>query len=105
MGPMDISKRQWYSRGITGSSSKIGYLKLVSDFAGRNDGTISQCDKLIERVGEKLNAPRIVLLEASAIARRVLATDCAGRRMTAAAVSAYSLIAACKIAGITSLSS
>jgi transcription initiation factor TFIIIB Brf1 subunit/transcription initiation factor TFIIB len=104
MGSLGITSEERRSKGITGTSSKYEYLKVVSDFAGRNEGTFAICVKTIERVGEKLRLPRFVLLEAASIARKVLAIEHPHRRITVASVSAYSLIYACKVAGITSVS-
>ena len=104
MGSLDATGRERSSRGITGTNSKFDYLKVLSDFAGRNDGTEGSCARLIERVGEKLLLPRIVLLEAASIARRVLANQSPRRRVSVASVSAYSLISACKVSGATSIS-
>jgi transcription initiation factor TFIIIB Brf1 subunit/transcription initiation factor TFIIB len=104
MGSLDAPSRERSSRGITGTSASFEYLKVLSDFAGRYDGTEGSCARLIERVGEKLLLPRIVLLEAASIARRVLAGQPPRRRVSVAAVSAYSLISACKVAGAASIS-
>jgi len=104
MGSMGITREERQSKGITGTNSKYEYLKAVSDFAGRNEGTPAICAKTIERVGEKLCLPRFVLLEAALIARKVLAAEHPHRRITIASVSAFSLIYACKVAGITSVS-
>jgi len=104
MGSLGITSGERYSRGITGTNWNYEYLKVVSDFAGRNEGSSAICVKTIERVGEKLRLPRIVLVEAASIARKVFATKHSRRRITVAAVSAFSLISACKVAGITSVS-
>lgn len=104
MGSMGITRKERSSRGLTGSNSRYEYLKAVSDFAGRDEGAAITCAKMIDRVGEKLFLPGVVLLEASSIATKVLATEHPHRRFTIAAVSAYSLIAACKVEGATSVS-
>lgn len=104
MGSIGITNEERFSRGVSGSNSKYEYLKLVSDFAGRDEGAAAACARMIERVGEKLFLPRVVLLEAAMIARKVLAVDHPHRRVTMAAVSAYSLISACKVEGVTAVS-
>ncbi len=104
MGSRSMTRKETLTRGITGTGSNYKYLKVVSDFAGRSDGTPAACARLIERMGEKLCLPRVVRLEAAMIARKVLATEHPRRRMTTAAVSAYSLITACKLEGATSVS-
>jgi transcription initiation factor TFIIIB Brf1 subunit/transcription initiation factor TFIIB len=99
MGSMEMTNKERLTRGITGSNSNYEYLKLVSDFAGRYDGTEGSCARMIERVGEKLLLPRIVLIEAASIARKVIGGQPPHRRVSVAAVSAYSLIAASRISG------
>jgi len=102
LGSIEVTNKERFSRGITGSNSNYRYLKLVSDFTGRHDGTEGSCARMIERVGEKLLLPRVVLLEAATIARKVLASQPPHHRVSVASVSAYSLIAACKVSGATS---
>jgi transcription initiation factor TFIIIB Brf1 subunit/transcription initiation factor TFIIB len=105
MGPRHASAGERTARGITGEEDGYGYLKAVSDFAGRREGAAVGCAKLIERVGEKLGLPHAVLLEAASTASRVLATVRRTTRRTAIApVSAYSLISACRTAGVTAVS-
>jgi len=104
MGSLEVTNKERYSKGITGSNSNYKYLKVVSDFAGRSEGPEGSCARLIERVGEKLMLPRIVLLEAASIARKVLSNQPPHHRVSVASVSAYSLIAACKVSGATSTS-
>ena len=91
-------------RGIAGRGARYGYLKAVSDFAGRDEDASVDCARLIERVGEKLSLPNAVLLEAASTAKRVLNTVKTPRRLTVSAVSAYSLISACRIAGTVAVS-
>lgn len=93
------------ARGITGEEDGFGYLKVVSDHVGRGEGAAVDCAKLIERVGEKLGLPGPVLLEAASTANKVLmaARGCP-RRATIAPVSAYSLISACRTAGVKGVS-
>jgi len=104
MGSMRITPRERALKGIAGSNSKYGYLKKISDFAGRDEGPGEACDKIIGRVGEKLFLPKVVLDEASAVARTVLSSHQCHRRVTLAALSAFSLVTACRIEGVTSVS-
>jgi len=104
MGSMRITPRERASKGLAGSSSKYEYLKKVSDFAGREEGPGEACDKIIRRIGEKLFLPKVVLDEASAVARSVLSSNQCHRRVTLAALSAFSLVTACRVEGVTSVS-
>ena len=104
MGHMRITPRERSSRGIAGSNSRYEYLKVLSDFSGREDGPEEACDRIVERVGEKLFLPRLVQEQASAVARTILASRQTSRRVTLAAVSAFSIVAACRMEGITSVS-
>jgi len=104
MGTIGITPQERASRGLAGSNSKYEYLKTLSDFAGRDEGPVGACDRIIGRVGEKLFLPRVVLDEASAVARTVLSTYRCHRRVTLAALSAFSLVAACRVEGIASVS-
>lgn len=104
MGTKEITQRERHTRGITGRNTNYEYLKVVSDFAGKREGAPVSCARMIERVGEKLSLPRVVLQEAASISRKVLSSVGESRRLTVSEVSAYSLIAACKVEGITSVS-
>lgn len=90
------------ARGITGNSDGYEHIKAVSDFAGRKEDAAVDCARLIERVGERLFIPRVVLIEAVAMAKEVLAaTKGTKRRVTVATVSAHALISACRVDGAT----
>jgi transcription initiation factor TFIIIB Brf1 subunit/transcription initiation factor TFIIB len=105
MGPRFASAGERTARGITGEGDGYRYLKAVSDFAGRREGAAMGCARLIERVGEKLGLPHAVLLEAASTANKVLTSArSATRRTSVAPVSAYSLISACRTAGMTAVS-
>jgi transcription initiation factor TFIIIB Brf1 subunit/transcription initiation factor TFIIB len=104
MGSLRTTPRERASRGIAGSNSKYEYLKVLSDFAGRQEGPAEVCDRIVARVGEKLFLPRLVQEEASTVARTILASRQSLRRITLAALSAFSLVAACRREGITSVS-
>lgn len=92
-------------RGLDGSGFRYGYFKAVSDRAGKEEGAQVDCAKIIERVGELLLLPRLTIVEATAMARKVLAHTRSSRRITAASVSAHCLISACKIGGVCSVDS
>jgi transcription initiation factor TFIIIB Brf1 subunit/transcription initiation factor TFIIB len=104
MGSIQTTQEERRSRGFSRTNSTYGYLKVISDFAGREDGADYACYRMIRRVSEKLYLPDIVIQQAAAVARKLLATKHHGRRVTIAAVSAYSLIIACKIETVTSVS-
>jgi len=104
MGSIQTTNDERRSRGFSRANSTYGYLKVVSDFAGREDGADYACFRMIRRVSEKLFLPDFVVQQAAAVARKVLATKHPDRRVTIAAASAYSLIAACKIEAVTSVS-
>jgi transcription initiation factor TFIIIB Brf1 subunit/transcription initiation factor TFIIB len=104
MGSIEVSYRDRFSRGFAHSASRYEYLKVVSDYAGREESSVYACARMIERVCEKLGLPRFVLPQALRIAKRILAAGTRERRVTLAAVSAYALIAACKAEGVTSAS-
>lgn len=104
MGSAEMTRKERRSKGLSEGNSTYAYLKLVSDFAGREDGSANACERMIERVSEKLCFPRVVTTEAASIAKKVLGMERHGKRITIAAVSAYSLIAACKLEGVVSAS-
>jgi len=104
MGSMRSTEQERSCKGIAGSNSRYEYLKVLSDFAGREEGPAEVCGRMVARVGEKLFLPKVVQEDAAAVARTILAKRQGGRRITLAAVSAFSLIAACRVEGITSVS-
>ena len=104
LGPKVAPGEQRSARGITGSESSYEYIKIVSDFIGRDEDSAVACARLIERVGEKLFVPRRVLVEAASMAKEVLAaTRLSKRRVTVATVSAHALISACRAEGVTAV--
>ena len=102
MGSIEVSNRDRFSPGFSRSSSTYGYLKVVSDYAGREESSVYTSARMIERVCEKLGLPRVVMSHAILIAKKLLAANTRGRRVTVATVSAYALIASCKAEGVTS---
>ncbi|MDA4126266.1 MAG: hypothetical protein OK452_03545 [Thaumarchaeota archaeon] len=103
MGTIHTTNEERRSRGFSKANSTYRYLKVVSDFAGREEGADYTCFRMIRRICEKLFLPDFVVQQAANVARKVLATK-HDRRVTIAAVSAYSLIVACKIEAVTSVS-
>ena len=105
MGPRFAPAGERTARGITGGRDGFGYLKVVSDFAGRGEDAAVDCARLIERVGEKLGLPGPVLMEAASTANKVLTSmRGTGRRTTIAPISAYSLISSCRATGLSAMS-
>jgi transcription initiation factor TFIIIB Brf1 subunit/transcription initiation factor TFIIB len=104
MGPMEASGRERFSVGFSRTNSTFTYLKTVSDFIGRNDGTLFECTRMVERVCERLALPNIVMAQAVSIARRMLGPRNGRRRTTIAAISAFAIIASCRKAKVGSVS-
>ena len=104
MGPRGNANDERFAHHLASSNSRYSYLKLVSDFAGRDEGPSGECLRMLERVAEKLFLPQIVVAEAAAIAQKVLRARDPHRRVSLSAVSAYSLVAACKTEGVASVS-
>lgn len=102
LGPLEWGPRERFSRGLAASPSSFRYLKLVSDFAGREDSTLYTCVKMIERVCEKLSLPGVVMRQATLIAKKLQVRG-HGKATNTAAVSAYAIITACKIEAVTTI--
>lgn len=102
MGSREMTSAERRSR-VSGDHTRYEKMKLLSDHAAR-EGSEADCGRLIERVGERLFLPRVVILQAATVAKKTMAAPHPGRRRTIAAVSAYALVAACKIEGVTSVS-
>ncbi len=103
LGPLEqeYEEEEQPSPGFSNASSSFKYLKLVSDFSGKGESCLYTCAKMIERVCEKLGTPKIVVSQSMVIAKRVFELR-KRNEITVAAISAYSIITACKIEGITS---
>ncbi len=104
MGTVEGTRKERGSRGLAQQGSSYQYLKLVSDYAGREESAVYATAKMIERVSEKLSLPTVVMAHAIVIAKKVLASERGDRRITLATVSAYALVAACKAEGVTAVS-
>jgi transcription initiation factor TFIIIB Brf1 subunit/transcription initiation factor TFIIB len=98
LGSAESTFEERHSGGLSGSRSSYVYLKLLSDYAGREDSTVYACAKTIERACDLLALPRLVMAEAVVFARRLLG-DRPKRRATSAAVSAFAIVTACKVVG------
>ena len=102
LGPPDTGFEERFSRGLAGSTSTYRYLKLVSDYAGREDSTVYGCAKLIERVTEKLALPKVVMAQAVVMAKTLLGPKQCRGDVSTSAVSAYSIVTACRMMGVAS---
>ncbi len=102
LGPPEQEYEEQSPPAFSETSSSFKYLKLVSDFAGKGEGCVYSCAKMIERVCEKLSTPKIIVSQSMVIANKVFGLR-KRNEITVAAISAYSIITACKIEGITSV--
>jgi transcription initiation factor TFIIIB Brf1 subunit/transcription initiation factor TFIIB len=103
LGPLEHGYQERFSKGFSAVSSSFEYLKLVSDFSGRDDSAFYSCAKMIERVCEKLSMPKVVAGQAAVIAKKLFEVKRERTDITTGAVSAYAVISACKIEGVTSV--
>jgi transcription initiation factor TFIIIB Brf1 subunit/transcription initiation factor TFIIB len=98
LGSPEPTREERRSEGLSGERSSYAYLKLVSDYAGREDSTFYSCARTIERVCDTLALPRIVMAEAVLVAKRVLSHR-PRIQTSSAAVCAFAVVTACKISG------
>jgi len=98
LGSAEPTFEERHSGGLSGSQSRYSYLKVISDYSGREDSTVYACAKMVERACDLLALPRVVMAEAVIIAKRLLG-DLPRRRATSAAVSAFAIVTACKVVG------
>jgi len=103
LGSMAQRPEERESEGFSKSHSTYRYLKLISDYAGREDDFEYTCARLIERACEKLSLPEFVMSEAMAIMKKTIFFRPPGRRITSAAVSAFAVSTACKVEGVASV--
>jgi transcription initiation factor TFIIIB Brf1 subunit/transcription initiation factor TFIIB len=103
LGPLEYGYEEKFSKGFSHSSSTFRYLKTVSDYSYREDGSAYSCAKMIERICEKLLIPKGVIGQAINIAKSMLEMKGDRSRFTIAAISSFSIITACKMYGITSV--
>jgi len=89
-------------------ASTVGFAKLLSDNMGV-DSAASNCAAMIRRVAEKLSMPTFARESAVALSEKMLAAGRNGRlgrkRMSVPAISAYSILSACRTAGLDRIGS
>jgi transcription initiation factor TFIIIB Brf1 subunit/transcription initiation factor TFIIB len=103
LGSLEHGYEERFSRAFSRTSSNFEYLKLISDYSGREDSTIYACVKMIERVCEKLSMPSMIVGQAVVIAKKLFVVKRQRNDITSAAVSAYAIITASKIGQVTSV--
>ena len=102
LGPMDYDRDE-PQRGLAGSPSTFKYLKTISDYSQVDEARVYPCAKLIERICEKLSLPPGVMGQAIAVAKGLLAIRKQRSGYTIAAISAFSIISACRICGVSTV--
>ncbi len=100
LGPIDYDRDDPPPVGLS-STSTFKYLKTISDYHADEAG-VYPCAKLIERISEKLALPPCVVGQAISVSKGLLAIRKQRTGYTLAAVSAFSIISACRICGVTS---
>ena len=89
-------------------SSTIGFAKVISDNMGV-DSAAWNCANMVRRVSEKLSLPSFAKENAVAVSEKLLAGSRNGRlgkrRASIPAISAYSILSACRAAGLDHVSS
>src|SRR5271170_3290114 len=103
LGPMDYDRDEGTSKGFSGSSSNFRYLKTISDYSQVDEAGVYPCAKLIERICEKLTLPPGAMGQAIAVAKGLLVIRKQRTGYTIAAISAFSIISACRICGVSSV--
>jgi transcription initiation factor TFIIIB Brf1 subunit/transcription initiation factor TFIIB len=104
LGPKEFGFKERFASGLTDSGSNFRYLKLLSDNAGRGDSTSLACIAMIDRVCGRLSLPRIVSAEAARLSKKLMAVKRGSSHITTGAVAALSIIAACRVEGVSSTS-
>jgi transcription initiation factor TFIIIB Brf1 subunit/transcription initiation factor TFIIB len=103
LGPLDYGYEEQFSRGFSKTSSTYRYLKTISDHSYKEGTNIYTCAKLMERICEKLALPSVVMAQSVRISKDVMDMKHKGSGFTIAAISAFSIITACKVCGVTSV--
>jgi transcription initiation factor TFIIIB Brf1 subunit/transcription initiation factor TFIIB len=89
-------------------ASTVGFAKLISDNMGV-DQAAWNCAAMIRRVAEKLSLPAFATENAVAVSEKMLAESRNGqlgrRRTSVPAISAYSILSACRAAGLDHIGS
>jgi len=102
LGPIDRDRDESPSKGLSGSSN-FRYLKTISDYSQVDEAGVYPCAKLIERICEKLALPPGAMGQAIAVAKGLLVIRKQRTGYTIAAISAFSIISACRICGVSSV--
>ena len=103
LGPIDYDRDEARSRGFSGSCSTFRYLKTVSDYSQVDHAGVYPCAKLIERICEKLSLPVGVMGQSISVAKGLLAIRKQRVGYTIAAISAFSIMSACRICGVSTV--
>ncbi len=103
LGPLEYGYEERFSPGFARTNSSFRYLKLMSDYSRREDSSVYACAKMIERVCEKLGIPKIVVSQSMVVAKKLFGIKKRSSKITVASISAFSVITACKIEGVTSI--
>jgi transcription initiation factor TFIIIB Brf1 subunit/transcription initiation factor TFIIB len=103
LGPIEYDRDESPSKGLSGSSSNFRYLKTISDYSQVDEAGVYPCAKLIERICEKLSLPPGAMGQAIAVSKGLLVIRKQRTGYTIAAISAFSIISACRICGVSSV--
>lgn len=103
LGPIEYDRDESPSKGLSGSSSTFRYLKTISDYSQVDEAGVYPCAKLIERICEKLSLPPGAMGQAVAVSKGLLVIRKQRTGYTIAAISAFSIISACRICGVPSV--
>ena len=103
LGPMEYDQDERTSKGFSKASSTFKYLKTISDYSQVDEAGVYPCAKLMERICEKLALPRGIIGQSITIAKGLLAIRKQRTGYTIAAVSAFSIISACRIYGVSTV--
>ena len=102
------TKEDQNSHADFNGTSTIGYAKLISDNMGV-DSAAWNCANIVRRVAEKLSLPAFATENAVAVSEKMLADSRNGllgsKRTSVPAISAYSILSACRTAGLDHIGS
>ena len=103
LGRMDCDREESPSKAFAASSSTFRYLKTISDYSPTDEAGVYPCAKLIERICEKLSLPPGVMAQSISVAKGLLVIRKERTGYTIAAISAFSIISACRICVVPSV--
>ena len=103
LGPIDYDRDEASSKGFSKTSSTFKYLKTISDYSQVDEAGVYPCAKLMERICEKLSLPSGIIGQSITIAKGLLAIRKQRTGYTIAAISAFSIISACRIYGVSTV--